>query len=121
MAATAVISWFGTYDGLMQPGNNVLRGQSAFYMLHPGMPAHLDIPDVASIAAPKPMLIFSGGKDKLFPPQAVRDAFTRAREVWASQQADDRLVTKSWPELGHVFYQQQQDEVYPWLDKWLRP
>lgn len=121
VAATAVISWFGTYDGLMQPGNNVLRGQSAFYMLHPGMPAHLDIPDVASIAAPKPMLIFSGGKDKLFPPQAVRDAFTRAREVWASQQADDRLVTKSWPELGHVFYQQQQDEVYPWLDKWLRP
>lgn len=121
VAATAVISWFGTYDGLMQPGNNVLRGQSAFYMLHPGMPAHLDIPDIASIAAPRPMLIFSGGKDKLFPPQAVEDAFAKARKVWASQNADDKLITKSWPALGHVFYQQQQDEVYPWLDKWLTP
>ncbi len=30
VAATAVISWFGTYNGLMQPRNNVLRGQSAF-------------------------------------------------------------------------------------------
>jgi len=121
VAATAVISWFGTYNGLMQPGNNVLRGQSAFYMLHPGMPALMDIPDIASLAAPKPMLIFSGGKDKLFPPQAVGEAFEKVHRVWASQNADEKLVTKSWPELGHVFYQQQQDEVFPWLDRWLKP
>ncbi|WP_342321093.1 alpha/beta fold hydrolase [Kosakonia sp. BYX6] len=121
VAATAVIAWFGTYNGLMQPGNNVLRGQSAFYMLHPGMPAHMDIPDIASIAAPKPMLIFSGGRDKLFPADAVKEAFDKVHRVWASQQADDKLVTKSWPELGHVFYQQQQDDVFPWLDKWLKP
>ncbi|WP_039058080.1 alpha/beta fold hydrolase [Enterobacter sp. Bisph1] len=121
VAATAVISWFGTYNGLMQPGNNVLRGQSAFYMLHPGMPARMDIPDIASIAAPKPMLIFSGGKDTLFPAEAVTEAFDKAHRVWSSQQADDRLVTKSWPQLGHVFYKEQQEEVFPWLDKWLKP
>lgn len=120
VAATAVISWFGTYDGLMTPGNNVLRGQSAFYMLHPGMPAKMDIPDIASLAAPKPMLIFSGGQDKLFPANAVNDAFAKAHRVWSSQNADDRLVTKTWPMLGHVFYQQQQEEVFPWLDKWLK-
>ncbi|MGY5957489.1 alpha/beta fold hydrolase [Kosakonia sp. BK9b] len=121
VAATAVISWFGTYNGLMQPGNNVLRGQSAFYMLHPGMPARMDIPDIASIAAPKPMLIFSGGKDKLFPPEAVQEAFDKVHKVWSSQHADDKLLTKSWPALGHVFYQEQQAEVFPWLDKWLKP
>lgn len=121
VAATAVISWFGTYSGLMQPGNNVLRGQSAFYMLHPGIPAQLDIPDIASIAAPKPMLIFSGGQDKLFPPQAVSQAFAKVHKVWSSQQADDKLLTKTWPQLGHVFYQAQQDEVFPWLDRWLKP
>lgn len=120
VAATAVISWFGTYNGLMTPGNNVLRGQSAFYMLHPGMPAKMDIPDIASLAAPKPMLIFSGGQDKLFPANAVNDAFAKAHRVWSSQNADDRLVTKTWPALGHVFYQQQQNEVFPWLDKWLK-
>lgn len=120
VAATAVISWFGTYNGLMTPGNNVLRGQSAFYMLHPGMPAKMDIPDIASLAAPKPMLIFSGGQDKLFPANAVNDAFAKTHRVWSSQNADDRLVTKTWPSLGHVFYQQQQEEVFPWLDKWLK-
>ena len=121
VAATAVISWFGTYEGLMTPGNNVLRGQSAYYMLHPGMPAKMDIPDIASMAAPKPMLIFSGGQDKLFPAKAVDDAFVKVHKIWASQKADNMLVTKSWPALGHVFYRQQQDEVFPWLDKWLKP
>lgn len=121
VAATAAISWFGTWNGLMQPGNNVLRGQSAFYMLHPGLAGHLDIPDIASIAAPRPMLIYSGGQDKLFPAAAVNDAFTKVHSVWASQNAQDKLETRTWPELGHVFYQEQQDEVFPWLDKWLKP
>ncbi|HDZ8389804.1 TPA: alpha/beta fold hydrolase [Klebsiella oxytoca] len=121
VAATAAISWFGTWNGLMQPGNNVLRGQSAFYMLHPGLAGHLDIPDIASIAAPRPMLIYSGGQDKLFPAAGVNDAFAKVHNVWASQNAQDKLETRTWPELGHVFYQEQQDEVFPWLDKWLKP
>ncbi|ACS84488.1 dienelactone hydrolase [Musicola paradisiaca Ech703] len=118
-AVTAAIAWMGTYDGLMVPGNNVLRGQSAFYMLHPGLSARLDFPDVASIAAPKPMLFFNGGKDSLFPARAVQAAYSRMHRIWLSQQADDRLVTKIWPELGHVFYQEQQDAVFAWLDRWL--
>ncbi|GAB7215163.1 hypothetical protein OS42_17740 [Dickeya oryzae] len=120
-AATAAVAWMGTYDGLMVPGNNVLRGQSSFYMLHPGLPAHLDFPDVASIAAPRPMLFFNGGKDSLFPQQAVQAAYERMHQVWQSQHADDRLETRIWPELGHVFYQEQQEAVFQWLDRWLAP
>ncbi|MBO8132917.1 alpha/beta fold hydrolase [Dickeya fangzhongdai] len=118
-AATAAISWIGTYDGLMVPGNNVLRGQSSFYMLHPGLSARLDFPDVASIAAPRPMLFFNGGKDTLFPQQAVQAAYDRMHQVWQSQHADERLETRIWPELGHVFYQEQQEAVFQWLDRWL--
>lgn len=121
VAATAAVSWIGTYDGLMTPGNNVLRGQSSFYMLHPGLPAHFDFPDVASVAAPNPMLFFNGGKDKLFPETAVQGAYEKMHRVWQSQQADDKLETKMWPELGHVFYQEQQVEVFAWLDRWLMP
>ncbi len=57
VAATAAISWFGNYKGLMTPDNNVLRGQSSFYMLHPGIANKLDFPDIASLAAPRPMLL----------------------------------------------------------------
>ncbi|MFA3780275.1 dienelactone hydrolase family protein [Yersinia sp. 1652 StPb PI] len=121
VAATAAISWFGNYQGLMTPGNNVLRGQSAFYMLHPGIANKLDFPDIASLAAPKPMLLFNGGKDKLFPSDAVEQAYSKVHAIWRSQNAESRLVTRSWPALGHVFYQEQQDVVFPWLDRWLKP
>lgn len=121
VAATAAISWFGSYQGLMTPGNNVLRGQSAFYMLHPGIANKLDFPDIASLAAPKPMLLFNGGKDKLFPSEAVEQAYSKVHAIWRSQNAESRLITRSWPTLGHVFYQEQQDVVFPWLDRWLKP
>lgn len=61
VAATAAISWFGNYQGLMTPDNNVLRGQSSFYMLHPGIANKLDFPDIASLAAPADVT-FNGGK-----------------------------------------------------------
>ncbi|MFM2484791.1 dienelactone hydrolase family protein [Celerinatantimonas yamalensis] len=120
-AATVVDSWMGTYQGLMVPGNNVLRGQSAFYMLQPGLAQWMDIPDEASIAAPKPMLIFNGGKDHLFPPEAVQQAYKKLHQVWHSQHADDHLTTRTWPNLGHVFYAKQQDVAYQWLKQWEHP
>jgi hypothetical protein len=58
--AAVVVNWMSTMQGLMVPGNNTLRGQSAFYLSHPGLGRHLDFPDVASLAAPKPMLLFAG-------------------------------------------------------------
>ncbi|PWC16953.1 hydrolase [Brenneria corticis] len=119
VAATAAVAWIGTYSGLMTPGNNVLRGQSAFYMLHPGLSARLDFPDVASIAAPNPMLFFNGAADSLFPSDSVREAYGKMRRVWQSQQADDKLETRIWPELGHVFERQQQEAAFNWLDRWL--
>jgi dienelactone hydrolase len=121
VAATAAISWFGTYQGLMTPGNNVLRGQSSYYMLHPGISARLDIPDIAGIAAPRPLLLFNGGKDTLFPSESVEAAYDKVHRIWRSRQAELNLRTQLWPELGHVFVQEQQEAAFAWLDQWLRP
>lgn len=121
--ATVVISWMGTYQGLMVPGNNQLRGQSAFYMLHPGLAKHFDFADIAGIAAPRPMLFFNGEEDTLFPQDAVREAYQKLHRYWGSQHADhgQRLVTRLWPDLGHVFFWEEQQVVYPWMAKWLQP
>ncbi|WP_408616165.1 dienelactone hydrolase family protein [Celerinatantimonas sp. MCCC 1A17872] len=119
--ATVVDSWMGTYQGLMVPGNNVLRGQSSFYMLHPGLAKWMDIPDEAAIYAPKPMLIFNGGKDHLFPEAAVKDAYAKLHKIWNSQNAGSNLTTRTWPDLGHVFYAKEQTVAYNWLKKWTHP
>ncbi|MCW2483535.1 hydrolase, partial [Candidatus Symbiopectobacterium sp. NZEC135] len=58
---------------------------------------------------------------KLFPESAVQGAYDKMHRVWKSQNADSKLETKMWPELGHVFYQEQQAEVFSWLDRYLMP
>ncbi|MER6287370.1 dienelactone hydrolase family protein [Streptomyces sviceus] len=114
--ATAAVCWMTGLKEMMVPGNNTLRGQSSYYMLHPGLPRFLDFPDVASIAAPRPMLFFDGGLDPLFPADGVRVAYDKLRAVWHSRHAEERLHLKSWPDLGHVFVDRMQDEVFTWLD-----
>lgn len=116
LAATAAVCWMTGLKEMMVPGNNTLRGQSSYCMLHPGLSRHLDFPDVASIAAPRPMLFFDGGLDPLFPADGVRVAHEKLRAVWRSRHAEERLHLRTWPDLGHVFTDRMQDEVFTWLD-----
>ncbi len=118
IAAGAAICWLSTTESLMSPGNNQTTGQSAFSMTHPGLRNHLDYPDVASIACPKPMLFYNGEKDGLFPVDGVRDSYAKMHAVWESQDAGDKLVTKIWP-VPHVFNKEMQREAFDWLDKYL--
>ncbi|MEV4345819.1 alpha/beta fold hydrolase [Actinoplanes sp. NPDC049596] len=120
VAATVSACWMTGLREMMVPGNNTLRGQSAFYMLHPGLWRHLDIPDVASIAAPRPMFLTDGADDPLFTPAGVAVAYDKMRAVWRSQGATDRLATRTWPGLGHVFAAEMQDAAYAWLDRHLK-
>ncbi len=116
--ATVAVCWMTTLKAMMVPGNNTLRGQSAYYLLHPGIYRHLDIPDIASLAAPRPALFHAGALDGLFPQAGVTAAYEKMRAVWESRGAGDRLTTKVWPDHGHVFTADMQDEAYAWLDTW---
>ncbi|SFV15627.1 dienelactone hydrolase family protein [Pseudoduganella namucuonensis] len=117
-SVTAVIAanWMATLHGLMVPGNNQLKGGSGWNMLHPGLARHLDYPDIASLAAPKPALFLNGETDRLFPAQAARDAFGKMRQVWQAWGAPERFEARMLP-LGHVFPMEVQDAAYDWLDR----
>jgi hypothetical protein len=119
VAAGAAVCWMATVKGLMVPGNNSTRGQSAYTMTHPGLLHLLDYPDVASLACPKPMLFYNGLQDGLFPAASVRDAYTKMRQVWESQGAGDRLETKLW-DVPHVFNRDMQEAAFAWLDRSLK-
>ncbi|MGB9625502.1 MAG: alpha/beta hydrolase family protein, partial [Phycisphaerae bacterium] len=118
VAVGAAICWMATTGSLMVPGNNQTRGQSAFSILIPGISNDLDIPDIASIACPKPMLIYNGEQDQLFPIPGVQDAYARMRRVWDAQAAGERLETKLWP-VPHVFTREMQEQAFAWLDRYL--
>lgn len=116
ISATVAVNWMATAKGLMVPGNNQLRGGSAWQMIHPGLLQFLDYPDVASLAAPKPMLMFAGEADMLFPLPSVREAFMTMAGVWEGWDAGERFESRMWP-CGHVFEAPQQDYAFEWLDR----
>lgn len=116
ITAVVAVNWMATTEGLMVPGNNQLRGSSAFQMLHPGLLRHLDFPDVASLAAPKPALFLAGATDPLFPLPAVRDAYGKMARVWNAWQAADKFQTRILPG-GHVFAREAQEQSFDWLDR----
>ncbi len=118
VAAGVAVCWMGTTEALMSPGNNQVKGHSAYSMLVPNLRNFLDYPDTAAIACPKPMMFFNGEQDGLFPVEGVRGAYRIMRQVWDSQGAGDRLVTKLWP-LGHTFNLDMQAEAFAWLDEQL--
>ncbi|MCD8262037.1 MAG: dienelactone hydrolase family protein, partial [Bacteroides sp.] len=94
--ASAALCWMNTTDSLMTFTNNQNKGGSAYSMLIPGIRKYLDYPHVASIACPKPALFFNGIHDKLFPVEGTKEAFCILENVWESQGARDKLVTKLW-------------------------
>lgn len=117
ITAGIVDCWMTTMKGVMVPGNNQLKGQSAFSMLHPTIGRYFDYPDIAALAAPKPLLVFAGGQDKLFPVNTVEDAFTKLHSVWQANKAEEHLHTKIWPDKSHTFTEDMQQEAFDWLDK----
>jgi dienelactone hydrolase len=118
IAAGMCICSMASLTELMSPGMNITKGQSSFTMLHPGLSLSLDIPDVASIACPKPMLFYNGRQDKIYPVPAVETAFKKMRAVWESQHAGECLETKLW-NVPHVFNVQMQNEAFAWLSNQL--
>lgn len=118
IAAGLCICSMASLPELMAPGINITQGQSSFTMLHPGLSLSLDIPDVASIACPKPMLFYNGRQDNIYPVPAVEAAYQKLRQVWDSQQASDKLETKLW-DVAHVFNLEMQNEAFAWLERQL--
>jgi dienelactone hydrolase len=119
ISAGVSVCWMSTYKALMVPGNNMVNGNSAYTMVHPGLSHFLDYPDVASVACPKPMMFCCGDEDDLFPPESIKEAFTKMRRIWESQNAGQKLVTKLY-HSPHEYNLIMQTDAFDWLDKVLK-
>lgn len=82
--ATVALSWMARRKGLLVDGNNMLKGQSAFYMLHPTLTARMDFPDMAAVGATRPMFLRTGDNDRHFPFAAANAAHDDLRRMWRS-------------------------------------
>jgi len=109
VSACVAAHWMCTREGLLRAGEHTLQGQSAFSMLHPGLAAELDHPDVAALIAPRPLMLTGSPDDKLFPWDAVQAAWKQLGQIWKSG-----LTTQAWAG-GHRFDLPQQQAAATWL------
>ena len=80
--ATASVCWMTTTEAQLTTRYG-RRENGGFANCIPGLRNFMDYPDIASLAAPRPMLMISGTQDKLFPVPGVVAAFDIMRGVWA--------------------------------------
>lgn len=90
--ATAAVCWMTTTDAQLTTRFG-RRENGGFANCIPGLRNFLDYPDIASIAAPRPLLLISGTRDKLFPLPGVESAIAAMRGVWADAGAAEVLET----------------------------
>lgn len=112
--AAVSVSWFNSLQFLRDPANNFSRGQSSFYFLHPGLYQSLDFPDLAALAAPKPLLFLHGDEDPLMPLSQVQLALQQLSQRYQQCRGtlpDFQVATGQ----GHRFGRDLQQQMLQWL------
>lgn len=85
----------------------------------PGLQKYLDLPDVATLHAPKPLLVQQCQQDRLFPLAGMRASLERIADGYAKAGAKDRFTGRFYDE-PHIFTRRMQDDAIDWFDRQLR-
>ncbi|SEN71155.1 hypothetical protein SAMN04488003_1287 [Loktanella fryxellensis] len=85
---------------MMRPDAPLLQGQSAFYMLHPSLAGRVDFPDMAGLAANRPLFLRSGHGDRHMPVDSVQRAFGRLAKL--AKGTDGSVVDAAFHDAGHT-------------------
>ncbi|MEW5800503.1 MAG: dienelactone hydrolase family protein [bacterium] len=105
-----VSCYFGTYEGTIMP----VRQSTDNYI--PGIKNFGELPDVAALIAPRPLLIEHGYPDREFPVENAKTAFEQLKSAYAREGAAEKvkLVIR---EGGHKFYG---DQLIPWFNQFFK-
>ena len=84
----------------------------------PGLHAALDLPDVASLAAPRALLVQQCSRDRLFPLAGMKESVEKIAAVYKKAGAGKQFAGR-FHDVPHQFTRKMQDEAFAWLDEHL--
>jgi len=85
----------------------------------PGLHRFLDLPDVASLTAPRSLLVLQCSQDRLFPPEGMKESVERIATAYQKAGHKDRF-RGSFHDVPHRFSKAMQNEAFTWFDRQLR-
>jgi len=84
----------------------------------PALHRFLDLPDVASLTAPRALLVQQCAQDRLFPPAGMKESVEKIAAVYDKAGVKDRFAGR-FHDVPHQFTRPMQDEAFAWLDRHL--
>ena len=87
-------------------------------MVHflPGLHRYLDWPDVASLTAPRALLVQQCSRDGLFPIEGMRESVAKIAKAYGKAGVGERFSGRFY-DAPHMFTRAMQDEAFEWLGR----
>ncbi len=86
----------------------------------PTIHRYLDMPDVVSMMAPKPLLVQQCIHDGLFPLSGMKESVKKIASVYKKAGVQNKFTGKFY-DNAHLFTRQMQDEAFKFFDTHLKP
>lgn len=107
--------WMTSYS--MQVDNHFRTHTWMIYV--PRQLQYLDLPDVVTLNAPRPLMIINCKRDQLYTMDAMKSAADKIEVIYEKMGAADRVQTR-WYDVPHSLNIEMQDDAIEWLEKWLK-
>jgi dienelactone hydrolase len=115
ISACVDAGWMTSFAGQI---DNHLRNHT--WMVYvPGQLGFLDLPDVASLNAPRPLMIINCKKDMLYTIDAMQSAADKLEKIYERFGASDRFQV-NWYDVPHLLNKEMQNDAISWLEQWLK-
>ena len=112
--AGVVAAFSTTYEHMLQN-----HARHTWMMYVPQQYQYLDLPDVASLNAPRPLMVMNCKQDKLFSLKGMKAAEQKLSAVYSKMKAPDKFKTNYY-DVPHSMTIAMQDDAFAWLEKWLK-
>ena len=83
-----------------------------------GLYRYMDLPDLAALIAPRPVMVINGSQDRLFALDGVKGAFDKIGRCYGKAGVHERQRCRLF-EAPHQFNLPMQTEAWEWLRRWV--
>ena len=115
IAAACVVGFMSTVEPMLQRHIDT----HSFAHFVPGLHQWLDLPDVVSMLAPKPLLVQQCRQDGLFPLAGMEASVKKIAAAYEKGGLKDRFSGRFY-EVPHQFDVTMQEEAFAWFDNQLK-
>ncbi|MDZ7690758.1 MAG: alpha/beta hydrolase family protein [Balneolaceae bacterium] len=113
--AGIIAGFSSTYEEMLR--TNFLSHTWMMYV--PRQYRYLDLPDVASMNAPKPLMILNAKRDQLFTIEGMKGAEQKLSGIYSTMKSSEKFRANYY-DAPHSMTIPMQEDAFEWLDRWLK-